>query len=179
MKTENNNVYTMEQWTQDGTFKAEPGQQISEEVYNNMLNCMPPKSLPRDKAHYALEALNVPVHAGFLMGEPHSSDEKGRQLYLAFGMNDYGSGVTRAPKYFYLGLSPEEEKTADGFYYFFDCMNAFLTDRLFKTSAFKDDKDAISTAANYEATLYKYEYKNGERVSTKTLYDPYGCYDED
>lgn len=178
MKTEKNNVYTMEQWTQDRTFKAEPGQEVEAAIYEQMLNCMPPKSLPRGKALYALESLNVPVHAGFLMGEPHSSNANGEQLYLAFGMNDYGSGTRREPHYFYLGLSIAEKPIADGFYYFFDCLNAMLTDRYFEAGAFKDDKDAISTAANYEATLYKYEFKDGDRVSSKVLYDPYGCYDE-
>ena len=170
---EKENIYTMEQWAKDRTFKAEPGQRISEEVYNEMLNCMPPLNLPRSRAHYALEALNVPVHAGFMMGEPHSTDKDGNELYLAFAMNDFGSGTRREPKYFYIGLSPKEKPIADGFYYFFDCMNACITDRLFKESAFKDDKEAVAFGANYEATVIKYEYQNGERVSSSVLYEPY------
>lgn len=170
-------IYTMEQWAKDRSFNAEVGQEISKEVYNNMLNCMPPKSLPRLKAIYALSALNIPVHAGFLMGEPHSSDKDG-QLYLAFGMNDYGSGTRREPHYYYLGLSHKEPELNGG-YYFFDCLGLLfngdrtgLPDNFIPVRAFKDNQEAISTAANYEATLYRYEYKDGERVSSATLYEP-------
>lgn len=173
------NVYTMEQWTKDRTFKAEAGQQIEAELYEYFFNCMPPKRLPKGKAQQALQDYSIPVHAGFLMGEPHSTNKDGDELYLAFGMNDYGRSVNhKEPKYYYLGLSIAEKEIADGFYYFFDCFNAELTDRYFKASAFKDDKDAIATAANYEATLYKYEFKGGESVNIITLYDPFGCYDE-
>ena len=54
-----------------------------------------------------------------------------------------------------------------------------ILNKLFTESAYEGDSDAIKTAANYEATLYKYRYENGERVESKTLYDPWGCYDEE
>lgn len=167
-------VYTVEQWKRDGYFNAEAGQEVSEGVYNEMLNCMPPKTLPRSKVQQALEDYDIPVHAGFLMGEPHSSDEKGRQLYLAFGMNDYGRGN----HYYYLGLSHVEPEF-NGFYYFFDCLGLLfngdhtgLPDNFIPARAFKDDKEAISMAADYEATLYRLTYKHGERVETVVLYEP-------
>ena len=160
-------IYTMERWRQDGSFNADPGQEITEAVYNEMLNCMPPGSLPRDKARQVLRDYNLPIHAGFLMGEPHSSDKRG-QYYLAFGMNDYGKGK----HYYYLGLSLPERKIPDGFYYYMDCMNAFVNDGLFPAAEFEDDADAIRHAANYEATLYKYEFKDGQRISSATLYEP-------
>ena len=172
------NLYTMEQWTQDGTFKAEAGQEISAEVYEQMLNCMPPERLPRNKARQALQDYKIPVHAGFLMGEPHSTDSAGNLLYLAFGMNDYGSGIKRDPHYYYLGLSIKEPEL-NGFYYFFDCLGLLfngdhtgLPDNCIPAKAFEDDKEAINTAANYEATLYKYEFENGVRKSSVTLYEP-------
>lgn len=171
------NIYTAEQWAKDRTFKADAGQQIEASIYEEMLNCMPPKSLPRETAQKALREYNVPVHAGFLMGEPNSTNEAGQQLYLAFGMNDYGSGTKKEPKYFYLGLSVQEE-TLNGNYYYFDCMNAFLTERYFKETAFKGDSEAIETAANYEATLYKYTFKDGEPVETITLYDPFNIFED-
>ena len=68
------------------------------------------------------------------------------------------------------------EGTASGSYYYFDCMNAFLTDRLFPVAAFEDEREAIKTAANYEATLYRLTYKNGRRVESKTIYDPWQCF---
>lgn len=95
-----NKVYTMATWERDGVFKADPGQEITEDIYKQMLNCMPPKALPRKKVDQVLQDYNVPVHAGFLMGEPHSSNAKGL-LYLAFGMNDCGKGK----HFYYLGLS--------------------------------------------------------------------------
>lgn len=167
------NIYTMEQWTNDGTFSAEAGQEISADVYEQMLNCIPPENLPRNKARQALQDYDIPVHAGFLMGEPHSTDGDGHLLYLAFGMNDYGKGK----KYYYLGLSIKEPEL-NGDYYFFDCLNAFVSDRYFEVSAFKGDADAISTAANYEATLYRYTYVHGERTKRTVLYDPWACFEE-
>lgn len=160
-------IYTMEQWEADGTFKAAPGQQISEGVYNTMLNCLDPLQLPQEAAIKALEDMKIPVHAGFLMGEPHSNDSKGL-LYLAFGKNDYGKG----PKYYYLGLARPAPKLRDGYYYYFDCMNAFINDGLYRADTFEGDQDAIDKAADYEATLYKYEFRNGEKVSTTVLYEP-------
>lgn len=160
-------AYTMENWKADREFKAQPGQEITEQVYEEMFNCMPPQRLPRSKANQALQDYNIPVHAGFLMGEPHSAGKTG-QLFLAFGMNDYGHGA----HYYYLGLSEPLKKIADGSYYFMDCLNAFVNNGLFPAAEFADDADAIQTAANYEATLYKYEYRNGDRISSRVLYEP-------
>ena len=61
-------------------------------------------------------------------------------------------------------------------YYSFDCMNAFLSDKFFKASEFESEAEAVKTAANYEATLYKHTFSNGERVTTVKLYDPWDCF---
>lgn len=166
-------IYTPEQWQSDGTFSAQPGQEISAEIYEAMLNALQPHSLPRDKAQQALNDYNIPVHAGFLMGEMQDTDENGRPLYMAFGMNDYGKGK----RYFYLGLSVKPPEL-HGDYYYFDCMNAFVTGRYFEAAAFGSEAEAIKTAANYEATLYKYTFRHGERTATATLYDPWKCFDD-
>lgn len=160
------NIYTSEQWAIDGAFKAEPGQEITADIYNDLFNALPPKRLPAETAERALREFNIPVHAGFLMGEPHSHDDGGA-LYLAFGRNDYGRGT----HYFYIGLS-HAVKRLNGTYYFMDCMNAFVNNGLFPAGDFKDDADAIQTAANYEATLYKYEYRDGRQISSTVLYEP-------
>lgn len=160
-------IYTMENWKNDRTFNADPGQEITAEIYEEMLNCMPPKDLPTGKARQALSDYNVPVHAGFLMGEPHSCDKDG-QLYLAFGMNDYGKGK----KYYFLGLS-HAAPVLHGIYYYMDCMNAFVNGGLFPEKEFTDEQEAINTAANYEATLYKYEFRHGEKISSRVIYDPW------
>lgn len=62
--------------------------------------------------------------------------------------------------------------------YRFDCMNAFLSDRYFEAAAFDSEKDAIRTAANYEATLIKLTFdENGEQIDRSVIYDPYACFD--
>lgn len=61
-----------------------------------------------------------------------------------------------------------------GVYYSFDCMNAFLEDKLFPASEFENEREAKQMAANYEATLYKHTYNDqGIKISTKTIYDPW------
>lgn len=159
-------IYTSEQWKADRAFKAEPGQEIEQAVYESMLNCIPPKELPRKAALMMLGEKELPVHAGFLMGEPNDTDKEG-PLYLAFGSNTY-SDKTR---YYYMGKFHEDPKL-NGQYYFLDCMNAFANDGLFPAGEFKDDLEAIRTAANYEATLYKYTFKDGEEIEEKVLYEP-------
>lgn len=165
------NIYTMEQWQRDRLFNAEPGQEIEAAIYEEMLNVMPPLTLPQGKARQALQDYKIPVHAGFLMGEPHSCDKDG-QLYLAFGSNNYGKGS----KYYYLGLA-HAAPILNGKYYYMECMNAFVNGGLFKEKEFKNDQEAINTAADYEATLYKYEYRHGERISSSVLYDPWACFE--
>lgn len=78
-------VYTREQWAADITFSAEPGQEITEEIYSEMLNVMPPQRLK--KAHGCT--------AGFRTTEPYCH-KNGKPLYMAFGK--------RGGKYYYLGL---------------------------------------------------------------------------
>ena len=158
-------VYTMEKWNEDESFKALPGQEITEDVYNKMFNCMPPGRLPHDVRRQALEKYNLPISAGFLMGEPAADGKKG-PLFMAFGYSYRGYGK----HYYYLGLA-EPISRRNGAYYFIDCMNAFVTG-LYPERDFKTDAAAIRTAADYEATLYKHEYKNGELVKSTILYKP-------
>lgn len=80
-------VYTRKDWQRDRVFSARPGQLITEEIYDDMLNCMPPYHLP--------EETRGMVSAGFLMGEPAASDQRGA-LYHAFG--------SKSGKHIYLGL---------------------------------------------------------------------------
>lgn len=155
-------IYTMDQWTADRAFSAQPGQEIEETVYSEMFNCMPPLQLSRE----AIKNTDIMIHYGFMMGEPHSCDRDG-QLFLAFGMTDYGKGK----HYYYLGTAHKDRKL-DGLYYHFDCMNAFVNDGLFPAGDFTGRAEAIQKAADYEATLYRYEYRDGKLISTETLYEP-------
>lgn len=56
--------------------------------------------------------------------------------------------------------------------YSFVCMNAMISNRLFIESAFNGDEDAIKTAIDYEATLYKVTLVDGKQTETELLYDP-------
>lgn len=77
-----NSIYTRIDWRNDRTFKAAPGQEIEEAIYEQMLNCMPPHRLPRNER----TACYV---CGFLMGEPYDHDpETGRAQYAAFARQD-------------------------------------------------------------------------------------------
>lgn len=80
-------IYDMAQWGVDGIFSARPGQQITQEIYEHMLNCMPPLYLPDNES-------GITVSAGFMMGEPYDH-KNGQNIFLAFGKNQQG--------YYYLG----------------------------------------------------------------------------
>lgn len=151
-------VYTMEQWQRDGFFLARSGQEITDEIYYEMLNRTFPEILPRE----IIQKATVPVHAGFIMGEP-SGTEADEPLYRAFGMCQDGSGS----HYYYLG----EEKKLEGEFYFMDGLKV-ANDGLFPVSDFMDDAEAIRKAADCKATLYMIQYRNGVVVSSKVLYEP-------
>jgi len=89
------NVYDEKEWAKDGTFSAKPGQQVSEAVYEQMFNCLPPYRLSNEAVDNAAKA-GVYVTAGFMVSEPTSSDQHG-VLYNAFGRNDQG--------FYFLGLA--------------------------------------------------------------------------
>ena len=95
-------IYTMHQWESDKTFSAQPGQEVTEEVYEEMLTVAPPLRLPKSFAWKATSRLKVLVTSGFLMGEPVRSNAEGF-LYHAFGINETGN-------YFYLGESPSDDQ---------------------------------------------------------------------
>lgn len=70
---------------------------------------------------------------------------------------------------------------ANGIYYYFDCLDGLLGDKLLTPPEVAEilhgrpadltEKDLIKVAANYEATLYRQEYKDGELINDKLLYD--------
>lgn len=70
-------VYDGYSWHKDGAFAANPGQEVTPEIYRYMFDCLPPRSLPRipETQGYA---------AGFLVGEPHDQ-VNGKTVYAAFG----------------------------------------------------------------------------------------------
>lgn len=80
--------YTMDDWRNDRDFSALPGQEISEEIFDEWLDCLPPLSIPRS-AEYC----------GFLCSEPVRHDSAGA-LYHAFG--------SKSGRFYYLGLMHAE-----------------------------------------------------------------------
>lgn len=94
-------MYSMKAWEQDGDFKAQVGEEVSEEVYLRMLNVLPPIfSCPKE----TLERAPEPIIRAFLVGEPYDHDrETGRPIYSAFGMAE-------GPRYYYLGLSQTKKQ---------------------------------------------------------------------
>lgn len=86
------NIYTREDWHRDGTFKAVPGQEVAEEIYEEMRDALPPYRLPRtpETAEYS---------AGYLVGEPYDCDPQTyKTRYMAF--------ARRGGRCYYLGLLP-------------------------------------------------------------------------
>lgn len=91
------NIYTMDQWRADGTFSAQPGQEIEQSIYDAMMNAVPPYSLPREAVAQAWDEYNIIVHAGFLNGEEYDTG-----LYMAFGMS--------CRRCYYLGLFQRDKR---------------------------------------------------------------------
>ena len=70
-------AYTRQDWQRDKTFAALPGQEIEPEIYDHMLNALPPLRLPRCPQTDGFIA-------GFMLGEPWDSDpETGRKSLLS------------------------------------------------------------------------------------------------
>lgn len=63
-----NEVYTREDWSRDRNFNAAIGQEISPEIYEEMFECLPPRSFmlvtPMNK--------RLGILTGFRVGEPYA-----------------------------------------------------------------------------------------------------------
>ena len=89
-------------------------------------------------------------------------------------------------KYYELLAEQEQEENPDHpeYYYFFDCLDGVLSDRYLTAREVAQlvtgaadpmpEGDIIRTAANYEATLYRYTFDSaGNPQNEKCLYDPF------
>ena len=75
------------------------------------------------------------------------------------------------------------EEKLNGTYYLFDCLDGVIGDRLLTLEELRQamtwgnvtytEKDAQRIAMDYEATLYRYKYIDGEVKESKMLYDPW------
>lgn len=85
-------VYTVEQWRKDGALSAIPGQEVSEEVYYDQFEVLPPFRLPRCSR-------TAGYSAGFQVSEAACDDvTSDKMLYSTYGRKN--------GKYYYLGLLP-------------------------------------------------------------------------
>lgn len=166
---EKGKIYDLEQWEADWDFKAAPGQEVTEDIYEYMLGVVPPLTLPKKAAKKVCSELGLTVSAGFLMGEPNGHREDGELLYRAFGSRVSDSGE----RYFYLGLYPAKYNQGDGAYYYFDCMNMWLAGKLWPVTEFKDEQEALDMAADHEAILRLYEYEDGDLVRMDEVFNPW------
>ena len=130
---------------------------------------------------YKIEKLSFPIDGIYNYNVQRWTSTDGGKTFAYCGFGKYCRTEAEAQAYKKemdaqepgaIQTAPEPATVPDGNYYFMDCMNAFVNNGLFPAAEFKDDADAIQTAANYEATLYKYEYRHGERISSAVLYQP-------
>lgn len=76
MNSDMENIYTMEDWRRDGTFSACVGQYVSEDIYYEMLECVPPAFSSRTIMQ---------------VGEPYDNDmETFANLYSTFARDKQG-----------------------------------------------------------------------------------------
>lgn len=68
-------TYTMQDWKRDGSLRPAIGQEVSDEVLDELINCLPP-------TYWA--------GGWFQTGEPYTHDtDTGRALYMTFFGNEY------------------------------------------------------------------------------------------
>lgn len=82
-------MYTISDWNRDGTFKAQPGQEIQYDIYYQMHIVVPPKAAPLKLRNQYDEA--------YLMGEIYDIDTATEKpIFMAFG--------SKNGHYYYIGL---------------------------------------------------------------------------
>ena len=75
----------------------------------------------------------------------------------------------------------ERGEVLDGTYYLLDCLDGIIGDKLLTPEGLHElmdgksetysEKEILSIARNYEASLYRYKYIKGREVDSSCLYD--------
>ena len=92
-------VYDGDDWERHGQFGAVPGQEVTEDIYEEMFNVLPILSLPRC-------GIARQYDCGWMVSEPATHDpQTGRSLYSAFGK--------RGGRFYYIGLLPRKVDDGD------------------------------------------------------------------
>ena len=136
------------------------------------------------KAAQALNLTTKEIDYYFFMPASDPGAEELKALYMELTPENKKLFMI---KYYELLAEQEQEKTPENhpeYYYFFDCLDGVLSDRYLTArelaqlmtgaSEPMSEKEIIKTAANYEATLYRYTMdKNNNPQNEKCLYDPF------
>ena len=104
MKTDQDKILTHEDWKRVGSWEdltkdLELPVRVSEEIYWEFLEVLPPQEYGKTRASFI--HLPIPVQKYFLVGEAMST-VNGRPVYACFAM-------AYDDKYFFLGYLPEEK----------------------------------------------------------------------
>jgi hypothetical protein len=92
-----NKIYTAQQWEQDEVFGAIAGQEVDEEVYERMYECLPPYRLNLFRQNRDLN-----IGSGFLVGEPYIHGPASNGKYTAY-YAAFGRVRGKEKQYFFLG----------------------------------------------------------------------------
>lgn len=93
-------IYDEDAWARNKVFSAYPGQEITKSIWEHMLNCMPPKTLPEAAADDAKLLLGFSVFGGFMMGEPYG-------LTKGAFHDTYPAFTNHGNRYYFLGMYAE------------------------------------------------------------------------
>lgn len=158
------NLYTSKQWTKDGDFKARPGQEVAADVYAGMKRLARPVRLSTKAArNFAAGRTGGPIIDGFLVGEPADEDHDG-DLYHAFTMR-----MSPKARYFYAGLMHKPER-ATGLFYQITGSDTPFSEAFVKNYLLPGELTDDAKAAR--ESLFELEYKDGEIIRVKKIYDP-------
>ena len=143
-------------------------------------------NLSAERIEKAAQALDIlPEEIGFYFFRP-ASDPNTEELKRLYAQLTPENKRLFMIKYYELLAEQEQEATPKhpGYYYFFDCLDGILSDRYLTAQELAQlmtgasdpmsERDIIRTAANYEATLYRYTFDSaGNPQNEKCLYDPF------
>lgn len=158
------NLYTFKQWTKDGDFKARPGQEVAADVYAEMKQAARPIRLSTKAArNFAAGRTGGPIIDGFLVGRAADEDGDG-DLYHAFTKR-----MNPKARYFYAGLMHRPERET-GLFYQITGADGAVSESFVKNFLVPDEMRDDARAAR--ESLFELEYKDGEIIRVKKIYDP-------
>lgn len=132
----------------------------------------------------AAQALSIPAEEiGFYFFRP-AIDPTAEEISALYAQLTPENKKLFMIKYYELLAEQEATPEHPEYYYFFDCLDGVLSDRYLTAQELAQlmtgasdpmpERDIIRTAANYEATLYRYVLdSNGNPQNERCLYDPF------